>query len=60
MELLIVLLLLFWLTPMIMIFIGAIQMRKNPPKAKKIIIAAGIWLLIGFGGCGLLLIGMGA
>ncbi|MGB0932287.1 MAG: hypothetical protein ACPGVB_16015 [Chitinophagales bacterium] len=54
MEPLIILLLLFWLTPMGMIFIGAIQMRKNPPKAKKLIIGAGIWWLVGFGCCGLL------
>ncbi len=35
-----------------MILVGAVQLRKNPEKAKKRIIIAGIWLLIGFGFCG--------
>lgn len=42
-----ILILLFWLPPMVMVFIGAIQLKKNPPKAKKLIIAAGAWWIIG-------------
>jgi len=58
MEALILLVLFFWLSPMIMILVGAIQLRKNPAKAKKIIIVAGIWLLIGFGFCGGMFLGI--
>lgn len=45
----------FWLTPMGMIIWGATNMKKDPPKAKKTIIIAGIWLLVGLGFCGLIM-----
>lgn len=42
---------------MIMILVSAVQLRKNPEKAKKRIILAGIWLLIRFGFCGVMFLG---
>jgi hypothetical protein len=53
--LLIFLVVLYWLIPVILIIVGLVRIRSRPENAKKLLIVAGILLLVGAGFCGALL-----
>jgi len=53
--LLIFLVVLYWLIPIILIIVGLVRIRSRPENAKKLLIVAGILLLVGAGVCGVLL-----
>jgi len=53
--LLIFLVLLYWLIPIILLIVGLVRLKSRPESAKKLLIAAGILLLVGAGVCGALL-----
>ena len=53
--LLIFLVVLYWLIPVILIIVGLVRIRSRPENAKKLLIVAGILLLVGAGVCGVLL-----
>jgi hypothetical protein len=53
--LLIFLVVLYWLIPIILIIVGLVRIRSRPENAKKLLIVAGILLLVGAGVCGALL-----
>jgi len=46
---------LYWLIPIILIIVGLVRIRSRPENAKKLLIVAGILLLVGAGFCGVLL-----
>jgi hypothetical protein len=46
---------LYWLIPVILIIVGLVRIRSRPENAKKLLIVAGILLLVGAGVCGALL-----
>ena len=46
---------LYWLIPIILIIVGLVRIRSRPENAKKLLIVAGILLLVGAGVCGALL-----
>jgi hypothetical protein len=48
----------YWLSPIILIILGLTQLKSNPKSAKINLIIAGVMLTIGFGFCGLLLGGI--
>ena len=52
---LLLLLLFYWLTPVVLFFIGLIKLKSKPVLAKKLLIASGIMVLVGAGVCGALL-----
>lgn len=45
----------YWLTPIILIIIGFTRLKSNPQSAKSLFIYAGIILTIGIGVCGYLM-----
>ena len=53
--LLILAVVLYWLIPIILIIVGLVRIRSRPENAKKLLIVAGILLLVGAGVCGALL-----
>jgi amino acid transporter len=53
--LLILAVVLYWLIPIILIIVGLVRIRSRPENAKKLLIVAGILLLVGAGFCGALL-----
>ncbi len=50
------LLFLFWATPIIMLIIGLTRLKSRPKNAKNLIIIAGVWLVVGVGACGSMLL----
>lgn len=52
---LILLVFIYWLTPLILIIIGATTFKSKPKSAKVLFIIAGTMLVVGLGFCGLLL-----
>jgi hypothetical protein len=56
---LIIIYLIFHLPAIIMLLLGMTILRTRPGRAKKLLIAAGIYFLIGGGICGVLLFGIG-
>jgi hypothetical protein len=52
---LIFLVLLYWLIPIILLIVGLVRIKSRPENAKKLLIAAGVLLLVGAGVCGALL-----
>ena len=53
--LLIGLVLLYWLIPISLLITGLVRIKSWPENAKKLLIAAGILILVGAGVCGALL-----
>ncbi len=53
--LLIGLVLLYWLIPISLLITGLVRIKSRPENAKKLLIAAGILILVGAGVCGALL-----
>ena len=53
--LLIILVIGFWLTPLILIILGLTRFKSRPENAKKLFIISGIMILVGVGFCGVLL-----
>lgn len=54
-EILILLVFIYWLTPLILIIIGLAMLKSKPKSAKVLFIIAGTMLVVGLGFCGLLL-----
>jgi len=54
-AILIFLVLLYWLIPIILLIVGLVRIKSRPENAKKLLIAAGVLLLVGAGVCGALL-----
>ena len=54
-EILILLVLIYWLTPLILIIIGLAMLKSKPKSAKVLFIIAGTMLVVGLGFCGLLM-----
>jgi hypothetical protein len=52
---LIFLVLLYWLIPIILLIVGLVRIKSKPENAKKLLIVAGIFFLVGAGICGALL-----
>ena len=52
---LILLTIMYWLTPIILIIVGLAQLNSNPKSAKTNLIIAAVMLTVGFGFCGLLI-----
>jgi hypothetical protein len=52
---LIFLVLLYWLIPIILLIVGLVRIKSRPENAKKLLIAAGVLLLVGAGVCGAIL-----
>ncbi|MBS1915464.1 MAG: hypothetical protein JST87_04255 [Bacteroidetes bacterium] len=49
------LILLYWLIPIILLIMGLARLRSRPENAKKLLIAAAIFFIVGGGICGALL-----
>jgi hypothetical protein len=58
--LLIGIVLLYWLIPITLLIVGLMRIKSRPNNAKKLLIAAGILLIVGAGICGALLTSWGA
>jgi len=43
------------LTPFVLLILGLIRLKKRPENAKTLLIVSGVWLLVGFGYCGLVM-----
>ena len=54
-AILIFLVLLYWLIPIILLIVGLVRIKSRPENAKKLLITAGVLLLVGAGVCGALL-----
>lgn len=54
-TLLLILIFLYWLTPLVLIIVGLVKWRSKPRTAKICLIVAGIMLLVGLGFCGILI-----
>jgi hypothetical protein len=52
---LILLIIMYWLTPILLIIVGLTQLKSNPKSAKTNLIIAAVMLTVGFGFCGLLM-----
>ena len=53
--LLIIIVISYWLTPLILIIFGLTRLKSKPENAKNILIIAAVMLLVGVGFCGALL-----
>ena len=53
---LLILFFLFWATPFVMLIVGLTRLKSRPKNAKTLIIISGIWLVIGAGACGSMMI----
>ena len=51
-ELIMAFIILLWLIPIVLIIIGLVLLKSKPRTAKILLIIGGIWLLIGLGFCG--------
>lgn len=45
----------YWLTPIILVILGLTKIKSKPEMAKKILIISAIMLVVGIGFCGVLL-----
>jgi len=43
------------LTPFVLLVLGLIRLKKRPENAKTLLIVSGVWLVVGFGYCGLVM-----
>lgn len=51
-ELLLLLIALAWIIPIVILIVGLTRLKTRPKNAKILLIISGIWLLIGIGFCG--------
>lgn len=45
----------YWLTPLVLIFVGLTRLKSKPENAKTLLIIAAIMLVVGIGFCGTLM-----
>ena len=55
-DFLVYLIFLLWAIPIVMFIVGLVKLKSSPRIAKALLIVSGIWLLIGLGCCGALLL----
>lgn len=48
----------YWITPIILIIVGIVRLKKKPENAKKLFIIASVMFLVGGGVCSFLLTGL--
>ncbi|MEC7265602.1 MAG: hypothetical protein VXW38_17800 [Bacteroidota bacterium] len=53
--LLFLLLIVYWLTPILLFIIGIVKLKSKPKTAKILFIVAAVMLVVGFGVCGAML-----
>ncbi|MBC7641764.1 MAG: hypothetical protein H7174_05410 [Flavobacterium sp.] len=53
--LLIIIVISYWLTPLILIIFGLTRLKSKPENAKNLLIIAAVMLVVGAGFCGALL-----
>jgi len=55
-DFLLYLIFLLWAIPIVMFIAGLVKLKSSPKTAKILLTISGIWLLIGLGCCGALLL----
>lgn len=43
----------FWSTPIVLFLAGIFKLKKDPERAKMLLIISGIWLTVGLSFCGI-------